>query len=221
VITIGIDPHKRSITAAAIDLHHYPHDHQRLRVDAHTTTRLLAWAARWPTRRWAVEGAAGLGHTIAQQLVAAGETVVDVPAALAARARLLGSGSRRKTDLADARSVATVALCHPRLCAVAAEDHLAVIRLLVDHRDDLAGERTRTVNRLHVLLRDLHPGGAKRSLSAAGAARLLGQLQPATQSTPTGSRSRACWWPMCAAWTLSSPPTRPRSARRSAPATPP
>src|SRR6266508_3709911 len=111
MITIGIDPHKASITAAVIDPHHQPPDHQRLRVDPHTTTPLLAWAARWPERRWAVEGAAGLGHTIARQLATAGETVLDVPATLAARARLLGAGSSRKTDLTDARSVATVALC--------------------------------------------------------------------------------------------------------------
>ena len=35
--------------------------------------RLLAWAAAWPQRTWAVEGAGGLGHLLAQQLLAAGE----------------------------------------------------------------------------------------------------------------------------------------------------
>ena len=53
--------------------------------------RLLRWAERWPDRTWAVEGATGLGHFLAQQLVARQETVLDVPATLAARARVLRS----------------------------------------------------------------------------------------------------------------------------------
>ena len=60
-------------------------------------------------RRWAVEGAEGLGRGVAQGLAAAGEQVVDVPAQLAARARLLNSGHARKTDALDAASVAAVA----------------------------------------------------------------------------------------------------------------
>jgi hypothetical protein len=51
--------------------------------------RLLAWAKAWPQRAWAAEGAGGLGHLLAQQLVAAGEPVLDVPAKLGARVRLL------------------------------------------------------------------------------------------------------------------------------------
>src|SRR4051794_29450071 len=53
---------------------------------------LQRWAAGWPQRVWAIEGAAGLGRLLAQQLVASGETVVDVPSALAARARVLQRG---------------------------------------------------------------------------------------------------------------------------------
>jgi hypothetical protein len=67
--------------------------------------QLLAWVGPWSARRWAVEGATGLGHTVAQQLVGAGELVVDVPAKLAARARLLGAASARKSDRTDTASV--------------------------------------------------------------------------------------------------------------------
>jgi hypothetical protein len=52
---------------------------------------------------------------VAQGLASAGEQVVDVPAQLAARARLLNSGHARKTDALDAASVAAVAVHHPRL----------------------------------------------------------------------------------------------------------
>jgi transposase len=105
LITIGIDPHKASVTAAVLDVHEVVLAELRLPTTAETSAQLLAFAAPWPVRRWAVEGATGLGHSVAQQLVAAGETVLDVPAKLTARARLLGAGSARKTDPADARRV--------------------------------------------------------------------------------------------------------------------
>ena len=54
--------------------------------------RLLAWAEAWPERTWAVEGAGGLGHLLAQQLLAAGERVLDVQPKLGARVRLLAAG---------------------------------------------------------------------------------------------------------------------------------
>jgi hypothetical protein len=95
-------------------------------------------------------------------LASAGEQVVDVPAQLAARARLLNSGHARETDALDAASVAAVALHHPQLRLVRAEDDSVGLRLLSDRWDDLTEERTRTANRLHALLRDLIAGGAKR-----------------------------------------------------------
>ena len=73
----------------------------------------MEWAAEWPERTWAVEGAGGLGHLLAQQLVAAGEQVVDVQPKLGARVRLLSSGTSNKNDPNDARSVAVAALRSP------------------------------------------------------------------------------------------------------------
>jgi transposase len=180
VITIGIDPHKRSLTAAALDLHSRPLGQLRVSASSQAATQLLAWARQWPRRRWAVEGASGLGRGIAQLLVAAGEPVLDVPAKLAARARLLSTSSARKTDLADACSVAAAAIHHRRLRPVALEDHTVIFRLLSDRRDDLVAERTRILSRLHVLLSDLQPGGAARELSATRAAALLRQIRPLT-----------------------------------------
>ena len=89
MITIGIDPHKASLTAVAVDASGTLLGRRRLLVNAGTLSQLRAWAAGWPARRFAVEGAYGLGRPIAQQLAAAGEQVLDVPATLAARARLL------------------------------------------------------------------------------------------------------------------------------------
>jgi len=180
VITIGIDPHKSSHTAVALDA--TGHVLGELRVAATKTTldQLLRWAERWPDRIWAVEGATGLGHLLAQRLVASQETVLDVPATLAARVRLLARGHGRKTDGIDAASVARVAQSQPDLRHVGAEDHSSVLRLLSDRRDELTQERRRVVNRLHRLLRDLLPGGAPTELATEAAARLLNRIRPKT-----------------------------------------
>jgi transposase len=214
VITIGIDPHKASLTAVAVDPSGRPLGHRRLQVHAGTLGQLVAWAAGWPSRRFAVEGAYGLGRPIAQQLAAAGEQVVDVPATLAARARLLNTGGGRKTDAADAASVAQVALHCPALRTVAAEDQSTILRLLAERRDDLNGERTRTLNRLHGLLRDLIPGGAPTDLNAARRPRCCAaHARPPRPRRAAGSWPATCS-PTCAAWTPASPTTRPSSGTR-------
>jgi transposase len=180
VITIGIDPHKSSLTAVALDGTGQQQGARRFAVNAGTHRAVHRWAARWPQRRFAVEGACGLGRGIAQQLATTGEYVLDVPASLAARARLLATGGGRKNDTADAASVAHVALHHPGLRRVTAEDHHTILRLLTERRDDLTAERTRILNRLHGLLRDLVPGGAATDLSADKAAALLRTVRPTT-----------------------------------------
>jgi transposase len=180
VITIGIDPHKSSLTAVAVDATGQQLAARRFPVNAGTFGQLTKWADRWPQRRFAVEGANGLGRGIAQQLAAAGQTVLDVPATLAVRARLLDTGGTRKTDVTDGASVAHVALRHPSLRQVATEDQSTILRLLAERRDDLAHERTRILNRLHGLLRDLIPGGAPVALSADKAAALLRTARPKT-----------------------------------------
>jgi transposase len=115
VITIGIDPHKASHTAVALDEAGHALGEQRVPATRAMLERLLRWAERWPERVWAVEGATGLGHLLAQQLVARHETVLDVPATLAARARLFARGHGRKTDGIDAQSAARVAQRQPGL----------------------------------------------------------------------------------------------------------
>jgi transposase len=106
--------------------------------------------------------------------------VIDVPAKLAARARLLGSSNARKTDVTDAISVAAVAQHNRRLNRVELEDHTTIMRLLTERRDDLVAEHTRGINRLHVLLRDLHPGGAEVRLNSTEASALLAKIRPTT-----------------------------------------
>jgi len=147
VITIGVDPHKCSHTAVALDEGREVLDELRVPANKATLTRLQRWARHWPERTWAIEGANGLGHLLAQQLVAEGDAVVDVPATLAARSRQLDRGHGRKTDGIDAQAVATVAQCHHDLRRVVSEDYFGVLSLLSDRRDELAGERRRGSDR--------------------------------------------------------------------------
>ena len=177
-VVIGIDPHKASHTATAIGPGSVEAATIRLRAARSTPEELLSWAAQWPERRWGVEGARGLGQLLAQQLVAAGEHVVDVPATLSARVRTLETGHGRKTDHIDARAVALVAAQRPDLPRVTADDHCRVLRLLADRRDELTSERRRTINRLHRHLRDLIAGGAPTQLSTKTAAALLAKVRP-------------------------------------------
>src|ERR1700751_5207379 len=108
-VIIGVDPHKGSHTAVAIGPAEEPMGELRVRACTAQAERMLAWAVAWPDRTWAVEGAAGLGHLLAQQLLAAGERVLDVQPKLGARVRLLAAGDVNKNDLNDARSVAGAA----------------------------------------------------------------------------------------------------------------
>jgi transposase len=127
---------------------------------------------------WAVEGCAGIGRHIAQRLVADGEQVVDVPAKLSARVRVFDTGQGRKTDPVDAHSVAVAGLRSPGLRAVAADDATVVLRLLVDRRDELGRARTETVSRIHHLLLEIIPGGAKKFLTRGQASYLLRTAPP-------------------------------------------
>jgi transposase len=106
--------------------------------------------------------------------------VVDVPAKLAARVRLLSTGHGRKSDAADATSVGIAALTATGLRTLVIDETAIALRALVDHRDDLVKARTQTVNRLHRLLIQLISAGAPQRLSAKTAAELLRTVDPQT-----------------------------------------
>jgi len=179
VFVIGIDPHKASHTAAVLDCHEQLVSEARVRADRSQRDQLLAFAASFEPRCWAIEGATGTGALLAQQLVAAGERVVDVPPTLSARVRLLDSERSDKTDAHDARSAAVVALRHSKLRVVALEDHSAVLRLLAKRHHDLVAHRTRAICRLHAVLCQLVAGGIPKHLSATRVATELRRIRPA------------------------------------------
>lgn len=131
-------------------------------------------------RRWAVEGARGLGRHLAQWLVARGEVVLDVPSTATARVGELSRGGRRKTDVIDAAAAASVAALQGDATVVPGEDHTTAFALLEERRANLAAQRVRVANQLHAVLRDLVPGGAAVAITARSASMMLRSIRPAS-----------------------------------------
>jgi transposase len=187
-VVIGMDPHKRSATIEAMAEDESVLGKGRYGTDRAGFEAMLADAARWPDRVWAVEGCEGIGKHLVLRLLDAGEQVVDVPAKLSARMRVYATGQGRKTDDTDAHSIALVAVRMTGLREVVNDETLEVLRLLVDRRRRIGEDHTRMVCQLHQLLLALLPGGAKRDLSAAQARKLLATVRPTDLAGKTRKR---------------------------------
>jgi transposase len=177
-VIIGMDPHKRSATIEVVDERAQVLAVGRFGTGKAGYAEMLAAGRQHPDRVWAVEGCNGIGKHIAHRLVHDGETVLDVPPKLSARVRVFATGNGRKTDPVDAHSVAMVALRSPNLVRVQIDPELVVMGMLVDRRDELGRARTQTINRLHRVLLELFPGGAKQFLSSHQARALIATIKP-------------------------------------------
>ena len=180
MVIIGVDPHKRMHVASVVE----PATNRQvaaLEIDASLAgyRRLLKWAGTFGERRWAVENTRGLGRHLAQWLLARGEVVEDVPSTATARVRELSRGGRRKNDVIDAAAAASVAALQGEANPVLAEDITTVLALLDERRTNVTTQRTRLVNQLHAVFRDLLPGGAPKGLTATIASGLLAGIRPA------------------------------------------
>jgi transposase len=187
-VVIGMDPHKRTVTIEAMSPDEAVVYRGRFTTDVAGFEAMLAVAAAWPERVWAVEGCEGIGKHVVLRLLDRGESVVDVPAKLSARMRVYATGQGRKTDDTDAHSVALVGVRMAGLREVASDQTLEVLRLLADRRRRIGEDHTRMVCQLHQILLELLPGGAKRDLSAAQARRLLAAVRPADPAGKTRKR---------------------------------
>lgn len=179
-VIIGVDPHKASHTAVAIGGDEREVAKVTVRATCQQTPKLLAWAEPFAERTWAIESAGGLGYLLAQQLVDAGEVVLDVPPTLASRVRVLSTGRSEKNDPNDAFSVAVAALRSRSLRTVESADHTEIMRLLAKRNHDLGRLRAKFICRLHNALAELSPGGIAKELYVSDANRLLGSFEPAT-----------------------------------------
>lgn len=180
MIVIGVDPHKSTHTATALDpLTHSDMGSIRIEASLPEYRRLIGWAKLWPERTWAIENAEGLGHHLTQWLLARGEVVLDIPTTATARVRQLSRG-RRKNDRIDAAAAASVAALQGDARRVHRETITDALAVLDERRVNLSQSRTRAVNQLHAVLRALMAGGAPTSLTPAHATRVLRGLRPRT-----------------------------------------
>jgi hypothetical protein len=168
MIVIGVDVHKRSLTAVAVDEVGRP-------LAEHTAVDgpgLLEWRVSLPAERlWALEDCRQLTRPLERELLAADERLVRVPPKLTAPERRAGR-TRGKSDPIDALAVARAALREPRLDHPRPQEtRLRELKLLVDHRDDLVDERRRAQQRLRWHLHELDP----------------------TLAIPAGALDRAVW----------------------------
>jgi transposase len=177
-VIIGVDPHKLSATIEVINGREQVLGSGRFTTDNAGYRAMLDYASDWADPVWAVEGSNGAGRSLAQRLLADGQHVVDVPAKLAARVRLLDTGHGRKTDAHDAHAVAVAAVRAKELRRLSISPEQEAMRMVIDRRDELTRQRVQTVNRLHRLLAELLPGTSKKDITALQAKALLSSVRP-------------------------------------------
>ncbi len=158
MITIGVDAHTRTHTAAAID--------RQTAIERHDITvpaiaaghrQLLAWGkSQDPDRVWAIEDCRRLSGALERVLLEAGEIVVRVPPKMMATTRKQ-QRTFSKSDAIDSLAVARAAIREPNLPRATLPGPEHEIRLAIDHRDDLIGECTRHQRRLRWYLHEIDP----------------------------------------------------------------
>lgn len=167
MVIVGIDAHKRTHTAVAIDEAGRKLGQMTTRMTtSEANLELLRWAKDFGSeRRFAVEDCRHLSRRLEADLLAAGEELARVPPKLMAHARD-AARTYGKSDPIDALAVARAAWREPDLPVARLDGPSRDLRLLVDHREDLVRERTSQLNRLRWHLHELDPAWdpAPRSL---------------------------------------------------------
>jgi transposase len=186
MIVIGVDVHKQSLTATAVDeLGRTLAEHS----GAAGGDEVIAWACSLGDERlWALEDCRHVTRGLERALLAAGERLVRVPPRLTGPERRRGR-TRGKSDRIDALAIARAALQEPLLEGPrAGERTLRELKLLVDHRDDLVAERRRCQQRLRWHLHELDPslqvplGALDRNAWLDRLGRRLGQREQTLQA---------------------------------------
>lgn len=157
MVVLGSDSHKDTHTVVAVDEAGRQLGQVTVKATPEGHLGLLRWAVWFEDRVWALEDCRHLSRRLESDLLRAGERVVRVPPKLMAGVRR-SARTRGKSDPIDALAVARAALREPDLPAAQLDGAERDVRLLVDHREDLVGERTRMQNRLLWHLHELEPG---------------------------------------------------------------
>ena len=154
---IGVDTHKATLAACAIDELGRALDEATFGNDPAGYLAFIAWACSIePEATIGIEGSASFGAPLARAVQSAGLRVREVPPHLS---RFERRRTRRpgKSDPGDALAIARVTAREPNLPPIRLPDRTSEIRLLLEAREDLIGEATRVRNREDAAaLFDLH-----------------------------------------------------------------
>ena len=214
MVAIGVDTHKASLAACAVDAAGRAVAERSFANNPAGHRAFARWLRTLPLpRRTGVEGSGSFGAALSQGLLAAGEEVREVPAILTHRERLR-TGRPGKSDPVDALAIARVVLREEALPPVRGPLDYRDLKLLVDYREQLIAEQTRLRNRLHSDLQALSPGygallgrlGDLRHASGISAARRL--------LSPRGDRRRTRRDAPGASWGARRPDRQTSSASR-------
>jgi transposase len=164
VVVVGIDVHKGTHCAVALDsIGRRIAGPRTVRATDAGHLQLLRWAGSLLVGElagagleFAVEDCRHVSTRLERALLNAGQVVVRVPPKLMAQTRA-SARTRGKSDPIDALAIARAALREPGLPTACHDDTSRELKLLVDHREDLVGERTRAQNRLRWHLHELDP----------------------------------------------------------------
>lgn len=187
MVVMGIDPHKRSHTAVAVDQAGRKLGQLTISADDEGFLRLWAWAGRFGTeQRWAVEDGRGVAGRLVRTLIGQGAQLVWVPPKLMAQCRA-SARTRGKSDPIDALAIARAAVREPDLPAVQLDETAAELRLLSDRREHLVTSRTELINQLRWHLHDLNPALDAGATGLTGP-RQLKKLATALAELPATTR---------------------------------
>ena len=155
---IGIDTHKATLAACAIDELGRAIGEATFANDPAGHDAFIAWARLTaPEATIGVEGSSSFGAPLARSVQLAGLAVREVPPHLS-RAERRRTRRPGKSDPGDALAIARVTARETNLPPIRLSDRTSELRLLLEAREDLIGEATRARNRLHAHLLVLAPG---------------------------------------------------------------
>ena len=161
-VAVGVDCHKSTLAAAAVDQLGRQLDAKEVMNDGEGHVALLAWIQGLRhTRVIGIEGVGKFGSALAHYLSKQGETVQEVSANLACRERRR-QHSKGKSDAVDATAIARVVARGEGLPWTPRSAALEDLRLLSDYREQLKRARNQLANRVHKDLVHAHPGYEKR-----------------------------------------------------------
>jgi transposase len=176
MVVVGADVHKRTHTFVAVDEVGRKLGEKVVAVTSSGHAEAVVWARqRFGSELvWAIEDCRHLSARLERDLLTAGQHVVRVPPKLMAQTRASARTSG-KSDPIDALAVARAYLREPDLPLASHDEVSRELKLLVDRREDLVGQRTSTINRLLWRVHELDPERAPkpRSLDLPKHRRLL------------------------------------------------